>query len=270
MPLSTRGVIFLLVGAGAVSAALGKDVASPLVASMKYTPSAKPFFGQCHFRVVNSSPKPILGFTLLATFVYSDGYKLSHPFVTDFASTLAIVGRVEPKRENGQVGVLRQGGHVDWDTSFGHLTSHGPLVESSVAVVVAVFDDNSVAGDASRAVTDFFRPHRVLATAYRAFLDSLRRTTDGPKPVASLHALQKEYTINCRGVFHLDSAPDTDARVTQEMCSRVSRELDVLLDRLPLEGPTDQSVTSYISSVAARQVAYQAHAAPASTPETKR
>ena len=224
--------------------------------------------GAFSFTVKNSSVKPVLGFTLLITYTYSDGAKSTVPFRVDYTTTLPIVGKVISAPVDTQIGPVQPQRSVSFHLAIGSATVHGPIRDASLLPVVAIFDDNSIAGDAIRAKTDFFQPHQAMASEYQDYVRDLKQIVSAPRLKTELETIQRKYSEASSGLDLLRGDKQMDATVLRSNYRRIAWDLGALIERLNRRTrPAAEILSSYIAEAEAMQAAYSRHCTQVVLPE---
>lgn len=176
--MNTRTWVVVLI-AGAVPDALMAQGGLAIESfSIKSNSAAGPKDADMSFSVVNSSDKPILGYSLGVEFTSRDGKTGIWAYPQDFMVTSPeTVPDGVSIRDAKPTGPL-QPGKRQKRRNLGYNISE-PMDLKTVMLFV-VFEDNSVLGDIERAKREFFKPHEVICAEYQWYLGELRRALSSP------------------------------------------------------------------------------------------
>lgn len=228
------------------------------VAGVTYTQSTEKLV----FTVNNNSAKALLGYELLVTYSLPDGTKASFPYTADHVETLPLVGNsIAPP--GTQIGPILAGRQEHCGFVLGASSAAGSIVDVTVTVVAAVYDDNSVEGDNARALNDIFQRRQALSTEYEAYISALRAIPIGSDSRMQLDQLRQKYSTAGDGENAFSRDPNAYAHVLRSYYKRLAWQLNYAIDRIDSGQKSASGIlASEISSAQAMHAAFVAHSTP--------
>jgi hypothetical protein len=219
--------------------------------------------GNLAFAVQNKGSKDLVAYIVDVTYLFPDGHKTVIPYLHDHTLELPMMGHVVAAPPDVHIGLIAPMQTESCHFAFSSSPDQGKIVSVTVVPVAAIFDDNAVAGDASRARLSVFRPHQALSSIYQQYVAMLQAIGPDADIRIQADALRQKYSSAGDGADTLGVDPDTYNTIARSTYKQIGHYLNRLISRIDSgRRPPKDLLAAQIADARELETAYRTHSTP--------
>lgn len=219
--------------------------------------------GNLAFTVQNRGSGDLVAYIVDIIYLFPDGRKAVLPYLRDHTLELPMMGHVVAAPPGVHIGLIAPMGSESCELVLTSAPSQGKIVSVIIAPITAIFDDNIVAGDESRALQTIFRPHQALASIYKQYVATIQAVGMDTDIKAQADAIRQKYLLAGDGQDALGVDSDIYATIARSTYKQIGHDLDRVISRIDLgTAPPAQIFTAHVARMRELEAAYRTHSTP--------